>query len=126
MKEKPIRETSPSGQPIYRHTPRDKPFELAIGDGAHINAIDAHIERHVGKTDVVFHEIISNLVHIDVHVVRPTKQRPFATLVTSGMSAKPMPAPKGCENLALAELALCLQGGAERGPRTRTSARTGG
>jgi len=30
-------EFSESGQPIYRHKPREKPFELAIGDIAHIH-----------------------------------------------------------------------------------------
>ncbi len=108
MGEEPIPETSPSGQPVFRHSPREKPFEFAVGDESHIEAIGTHVERHVGKADTVFHEIISDLVHIDVHVVKPTEQRPFTTLVTSGMSAKPMRTPEGSENISLAELAICL------------------
>jgi hypothetical protein len=47
-------------------------------------------------------------VHIDVHQVAPTAERPYWTLITSGMSDKPMPAPPGCEEWRYAELMLCL------------------
>jgi hypothetical protein len=45
-----------------------KDFVLATGE-EHIEAISAHLERHLGPVSGVFHEIISDLVHIDVHVV---------------------------------------------------------
>jgi len=38
----------------------------------------------------VYHEIVSPHVHVDVHVVVPREDRPVYTLVTSGMSQKPM------------------------------------
>jgi hypothetical protein len=101
-------ERSESGAPIYRHQPREKPFELAIGDGQAIEAIDAHIEEHVGKVDSVFHEILSDLVHIDVHLVRPTRKRDYYTLVTSGMSDRLMKAPEGYEDKKYAEVLVCL------------------
>ncbi len=92
-------ETSESGSPILRHTERSKPFEVAIGDGDHIDAISEHIEQHIGEVTMVFHEIVSDLVHIDVHHVLPTEDRDFHTLITSGMSDKPMNVPDGAEVL---------------------------
>ncbi|NHA00140.1 suppressor of fused domain protein [Nocardioides sp. W3-2-3] len=41
----------------------------------------------------VFHELVSDLVHIDVHLVPATAQRPYHALVTSGMSDRPMTVP---------------------------------
>ncbi|MEO5802443.1 MAG: suppressor of fused domain protein [Verrucomicrobiota bacterium] len=101
-------EYSESGNPIYRYEPRKSPFEPAIGDPKHIQAIDEHIKKHIGEVSWVFHEIISDLVHIDVHFVNPTNERPFFTLVTSGMSARAMKVPEGAEELSYAELVLCL------------------
>jgi hypothetical protein len=83
-------ERSESGDPIYRYTERKKDFELAIGDGDSIEKVGKHIEQHIGKVETVFHEIVSDLVHVDVHFVPASKDRDFHTLVTSGMSDKPM------------------------------------
>src|SRR5262245_57390237 len=83
MTDKP--EFSQSGAPIYRHKSRERPFELAIGDEASIEAIGQHIERYVGPPASVFHELISDLVHLDVHMVQPTFERNYYTLITSGM-----------------------------------------
>lgn len=82
--------------------------ELAIGDAKHLEAIDKHIHKHLGKVEHVLHEIYSEYVHIDVHVVKPTKKKPYWFLVTSGMSDKPMTTPKGAEELAYAEIAIAL------------------
>ena len=104
----PPEEESPSGQPIYRHEDRERDFELPIGDEETIDAISAHIEEHIGEIDQVWHELVSDLVHIDVHQVPPSEERPFWTLVTSGMSDKPMTVPEGAEDFAYAELMICL------------------
>jgi ribosomal protein S27E len=98
----------PAGGPVYVHAPRTKDFELAIGDNENIEQIANHVECHFGKIATVFHEIISDLVHVDVHWVQPTGERPYHTLVTSGMSDRPMTVPEGAENLRYAELMLCL------------------
>lgn len=101
-------EKSESGSPIYRHNETDKnKFEVASGESS-LEAISDHIEKHVGRIDMVFHEIISDQVHIDVHWVKPTKEKPFHTLITSGMSDKPMNTPEGIENYEYAELSICL------------------
>lgn len=101
-------EKSASGAPIYKYEENTRrEFEVASGDSS-IEEISNHIEKHVGKVDMVFHEIISDKVHLDVHWVKPTPERPFHTLITSGMSDKPMNAPEGMEDAKYAELSICL------------------
>jgi hypothetical protein len=100
--------TVPAGSPTYVHAPRTKDFELAIGDTENLEHITNHVERYIGKIETVWHEIISDLVHIDVHWVQPTAERPYHTLVTSGMSDRPMTVPEGAENFCYGELVLCL------------------
>lgn len=98
---------SPGGSRVIRYGPRTIPFQHAGGDSDLIGAITDHIARHIGSPDVVFHEILSDLVHIDVHVVAPGPDRPFVTLVTCGMSEAPMTVPEGAEEWRFAEL-LCV------------------
>ena len=98
---------SEAGGPIYRHV-RSKPFEPAIGDADSMKVIEEHITKHVGNPATVFHEIMSDLVHVDVHVVAPTPSKNYYTLVTTGMSDRPMNVPKGMENVAHLELLLSL------------------
>jgi hypothetical protein len=99
-------EKSASGAPIYRHQEREREFELAIGDEANLALIGAHIEKYVGTPEMVFHEMISNIVHIDIHWVKPTSKRNYHTLVTSGMSDLAMNGPSPTLNFA--ELMICL------------------
>jgi hypothetical protein len=101
-------ERSESGQPVYRHTERTADDSLASGDGEAIEAISNHIQAHVGPIEMVFHELVSPLVHVDVHHVEPGVDRPWHTLVTSGMSDRPMHVPDGAEDFAHAELVACL------------------
>jgi len=102
-------EYSQSGSPIYRYEDRiSQDFIPAVGDGTSIEAISTHIEKHVGTPDIVFHEIVSDIVHIDVHWVKPNGKFPFHTFVTSGMSDKPMTVPEGLEALRYAELCIFL------------------
>lgn len=95
-------------QTVYSHLPRESAFEVAVGEVESIEAISEHIQRHIGPVEMVFHELISDLVHIDVHWVRPTSERPFHTLITSGMSDKAMTVPEGAEELRYCELVICL------------------
>ncbi|WP_313206361.1 suppressor of fused domain protein [Stenotrophomonas sp.] len=99
-------DVSPGGSPILVHS-REKDFTPAQGE-SHIEAISAHIERHLGPISGVFHEIISDLVHIDVHVVPANEQFPYLRLVTSGMSDLPMTLPEGAPGSAYMELMVAL------------------
>ncbi len=102
-------EISESGNPIYRYdNVKPKEFTPAFGEFESIEAISNHIERNIGKIETVFHEIVSDLVHIDVHWVKPTVDFPFHSLVTSGMSDKPMNVPIGLEEHRYAELCILL------------------
>ena len=101
-------ERTEGGQPIYRHDERTSDFQPAVGDGANIERISDHIEEHIGPIESVFHEIISDLVHIDVHMVPPTQRRNCYTLVTSGMSDLPMTVPDGYDEFSHAELVISL------------------
>ncbi len=101
-------EVTEGGSTVYRHEAGDREFQPAFGEEQNIAAISAHIEKHIGPVENVLHEIISDLVHIDVHCIEPTEDRPFRTLVTSGMSDLPMNTPEGLEELQYAELCICL------------------
>jgi len=101
-----IDDVSPGGSPILVHS-REKDFTPAQGE-SHIEAISAHIERHLGPISGVFHEIISDLVHIDVHVVPASEPFPYLRLVTSGMSDLPMTLPEGAPGPAYMELMVTL------------------
>lgn len=101
-------EVTSGGSSVHRYEARMRDLELAAGDSENIELIDAHIEKHIGPVDTVFHELISDLVHIDIHMVAPTEDRPWHTLVTSGMSDRPMVTPPGLEEFAHAELLVCL------------------
>jgi hypothetical protein len=101
-------EYTESGRPVYRQPPRERDFEPAVGDPLAIEAISRHVGRYVGKVEHVFHELVSDLVHVDVHLVPPQPNRDFVTLVTSGMSDRPMVLPPGCDAPDHAELLLCL------------------
>ena len=62
-----------------------------IGDAEAAAAILAHIREHIGSVDSVFHEIDTPGFAVDIHHVPPIKGRDCHTLVTTGMSDRPMP-----------------------------------
>ncbi len=92
---------------VLRHQDLNKPFTPPSGE-SHLEAITAHVEKHFGKIENVFHELISDQVHVDVLVVAPSEARPFVTLVTSGMSELPMHVPDGEPSPRFAELVMTL------------------
>jgi hypothetical protein len=74
----------------------------------HLEAIVSHVDKDIGKPATVLHELVSDLVHVDIHVVAPTSKRNYYTLVTSGMSDRPMNVPAGFEEWRFAEVMICL------------------
>lgn len=93
---------------MLRHAAPPKQDELVAGSAENIEAISDHIERHVGPVHMVFHEIASTTVHVDIHHVAATPTRPFHHLVTSGMSDRAMTVPAGEEASRFAELLVAL------------------
>ena len=93
---------------IIRHEQVAREIQPSGGDGELIDEITEHIEAHIGPVGGVFHEIISDLVHVDIHVVSPRPERDWATLVTSGMSELPMNLPDGVDARRFAEMQIAL------------------
>lgn len=103
------REYSPSGTEIIRHeAAQAREPEMAFGDEKLIHAISDHVSKHLGPTPMVFHELVSELVHLDVYHVKPAGERQCHTLVTCGMSERPMKTPQGLKGLSHAELLIHL------------------
>jgi len=101
-------EHSEGGSRIYRYDEGAREPRLSEGDPGLIDAISDHIARHLGPVRSVFHEIVSPYVHIDIHWVAATEDRPYHVLVTSGMSELAMTVPEGFEERAYAELLISL------------------
>lgn len=101
-------ERSPGGSPLLRHRERTIPFQPTHGDPDVIDRVGDHIAAKIGEVACVYHEIVSDLVHVDVHIVAPTAERPFHTLVTSGMSEAPMTTPEAARSMRFAELMMRL------------------
>ncbi len=101
-------ERSPSGRPIYHHEERqDRDDRPAQSDTQALASVEDHLQQHIGS-GMVFHELISGYVHLDVHLIFPTPAHNYHTLVTSGMSDLPMHVPEDYQYLQYAELMLCL------------------
>lgn len=113
-------EVSPGGSPIYRYEePEHQGWRPPQAEGCYAEEICAHFEQlFPGRESFVFHEIISDLVHIDVNVMRPTPEKNYYVLYTTGMSDLPMTLPDDLanrEDLKYAELFLFLPGDWELG-----------
>ena len=107
--------TTPGGSPIYRYEePEQKGWQPPTAYGTYAEEITAHFETlFPGRESFVYHEILSDLVHIDVNLMRPTEQQPFYVVYTTGMSDRPMTLPdeiSNREDLQYAEVFLFLPG----------------
>lgn len=82
---------------MYRHE-RVAPPSGGVAQ-ADDEAIATHLATVFGDGPAwVFHEIISDRVHIDVHILPATATRDYTVLCTSGMSALPMTMPDEMEH----------------------------
>lgn len=97
----------PAVRTIADHGRRKSEFTPAYGS-EDMERLSDHIEQHVGPIELVFHEMNSDLVHVDVHWIKATDERPFHVLVTTGMSDLPMTVPPGAEEHRFLELAIAL------------------
>ena len=97
-----------SGSPVYQHG-EESEWQPPHGEMC-LEQIGDHIATHLGPVPTVFHELVSDTVHIDVHQVPPTDDFPFWRLVTSGMSDLPMSVPEGVAVPRHLELIATLPG----------------
>ncbi len=108
---------TPGGSPIYRYEERkDEGLRTPENVGVYAREVDQRFEElFPGRESRVLHEILSDIVHIDVHVMWPTQEQNFFVLYTTGMSDMPMNLPdeipaKDRERFKLSELYLFLPG----------------
>ena len=98
------RKKDPAG--TLRHQAVERGFRAAAEpDPVVREAFDAHVAGFLGEDYVVWHEIVSDTIHLDVYMWRPTPDRPFFTFVTSGMSDRPMNVPAGAAQEGVTDLA---------------------
>ncbi len=71
-------------------------------------ALDRHLAEHLGGESWVYHEIVSDTIHIDLLIFEPTETRPFRVVVTAGMSDLPIPDAEDAELPPYAEVYLAL------------------
>lgn len=101
-------EISAGGVPILRHGLRRTRFEPVLNDPEVEARRTEHIRTHIGPIALTYREVVPDLVQVNVHVVAPTPKRNWYTLVTSGMSDRPMAAPPDLVGAEYAEMMLCL------------------
>ena len=108
---------SPGGSPIYRYEEqKEEGVQLPQNVGVYADEVERRFEElFPGRDSRILHEIVSDLVHVDVHVMWPTPEQNFFVLYTTGMSDLPMtPDPdipaEDRRDLELAELFLFLPG----------------
>lgn len=99
---------SPGGSEILRHAEPEPGWRPADTSDSVAEEISRHLEGVGLSGEQVFHEIISHIVHIDVHMCPPTHDRPWWVLYTTGMSDLPMTVPDGHEEDRFAEVMIGL------------------
>ena len=110
-------EVTPGGSPIYRYGElENEGLRTPKESGVYAEEINSHFDAlFPGRESRVLHEIVSDLVHVDVHVMWPSEEQNFFVLYTTGMSdlsmtpANEIPAEKR-KDLELAEIYLFLPG----------------
>ncbi len=101
-------ERSPDGSRIFRYKEPKSGWTPAAETSPCIEEIEKHVATYFGEPATVFHEIASDLVHIDVHMIPPHPKRNCWTLFTTGMSDLPMTPPDGADDQKWGELMLSL------------------
>ena len=100
--------TSEAGDPILRHQSAAEQDPHDVAHTRNLEDVEAHIEKHIGPIESVFHEIVSDVVHVDILYIKPAPDRPYHVLVTSGMSDLAMTVPEEMRAFDRAELMIAL------------------
>ena len=108
-------EVTKGGSPVYRYEETEhEAWRPPQAYGEYAEEISGHFKALFPKREeFVYHELISDLVHIDVNIMRPTEERPYYVMYTTGMSDMPMTLPEEIadrEDLKHAELFMFLPG----------------
>lgn len=94
------KEITTGGSTVYRYDEVETPDKINIPADScvYLEEIDQHVTKYIGAIDMVFHEIISDVIHVDVHWIKPSANFPYHIFVTSGMSDLPMAVVDEVEN----------------------------
>ncbi len=103
----PLEKTA-GGSVVHRYEQRIRDPEQPDDDQRNSQLIHNHVQQHLGPIQQVFQEIVADKVRVDVDWVPPCDERPFHTLVTNGMSDRPMKTPPEMEQYRFAELTIAL------------------
>lgn len=105
---------SADGTTIYTYEDVEKPEDYSVAPMKYIDEIAEHFDKvFPDRNSSVFHELISETVHIDVNIMAPNEEQPFWVLYTNGMSDLPMTMPDDMpeelrEEYSLAEVMMFL------------------
>ena len=71
------KEVTPGGSPIYRYEEQEnREFQMPAEMGRYAGEIEAQFAQlFPDHKSFVFHELLSDLVHIDVHVICPDEEQ---------------------------------------------------
>ena len=108
-------EVTKGGSSVYRYEETEhEAWRPPQAYGEYAEEISGHFKAlFPNREEFVYHELISDLVHIDVNIMRPTEERPYYVMYTTGMSDMPMTLPEEIadrEDLKHAELFMFLPG----------------
>ncbi len=94
------KEVTPGGSDVYRYSELpNRGFRAPESMGTYAREVTERFESvFPGRESFVYHEMVSDLVHIDVNIMRPTQEQPFYVLYTTGMSDLPMTLPDEVEH----------------------------
>lgn len=75
---------------------------------ADMELITNHIKKNIGEIHSVFHEIISDEIHLDICYVQSDPSREYEALITMGMSAIPLTTSEDSDDPEYVELIILL------------------
>lgn len=86
--------TAEDGTSIYKYDEVSTDQADGVAYTPYAEEITEHFSKvFSGRESNVFHELISDTVHIDITIMEPTEDEQFKILFTTGMSALPMTLP---------------------------------
>ncbi len=84
------------GSSVYKYEEKENTgYRPPVAYGKYADEVCAHFEAlFPDREEVVFHEVLSDLVHIDVYIRKPNANQNFYVIYTTGMSDMPNNLPK--------------------------------
>lgn len=99
---------SPGGSTLLKHSKSNNDSRYSGLSEQEMKDIESHLEKHIGPFSTVFHEIISEGLHVDVIHIPPSEKVPYNVLVTMGVSEFKMNVPEKLKQFEHAEFLIFL------------------